>query len=124
MEKALDRESGAQKIRDEEQGCPAQASYIRAQSSSLAQQLLQLCPEGRRNILPCQRESDIRCEETETGAAIIGDAVEAHAVEAPGLCKREHRIGQLDFAAGAFFALFENAENIGLEDVPAGDIKV
>lgn len=40
----------------------------------------------------------------------------------PGEC--EHRIGQLDFAAGALFALLENAENIGLEDVAAGDIEI
>src|SRR3954447_13539012 len=97
-------------------GCPARSQDGKL-NKNLAQQLLQLRPECRRDVLARQREGGIGGEETEAGAAIIGDAIEAHAMKTVFLSEGEHRIRQLDFAAGAFFALLQDGENFRFENV-------
>jgi Acetyltransferase (GNAT) domain len=78
-------------------GCPARSQDGKL-NNNLAQQLLQLRPECRRDVLARQREGGIGGEETEAGAAIIGDAIEAHAMKTVFLGEGEHRIRQLDLA--------------------------
>src|SRR5947209_2824021 len=102
---------------------PRRASEKRV-AERLGQQLLQFRTKGWRDVVAGECESDIGGQKTEAGAAIIGDAVEAHAMETLFLGERQHGVGQLYLAAGALFALLEDGENLRLENVAAGDIQV
>src|SRR5947209_19009399 len=102
---------------------PRRASEKRV-AERLGQQLLQFRTKGWRDVVAGECESDIGGQKTEAGAAIIGDAVEAHAMETLFLGERQHGVGQLDLAASPLFALLKDGENLRLENIAAGDIQV
>src|SRR5882724_8548562 len=96
----------------------------RAPSSSL----LQILPHHRAQVLTQigarHAEGDIGAEETGLGAAIVPLALEFDAIEALGFLKPDHRIGELDLAAGAVLQRFQDLENLRLQNVAPGDRQV
>src|SRR5689334_5496117 len=71
--------------------------------TALTQQLLDLGAERRREVGALQRIGDIGGEEADLGAAIEAAALELQAGERLSLGELDHRIGDLDLAAGAAF---------------------
>src|SRR6266436_5510314 len=80
----------------------------RAPSSSLLQILLHLRAQIVAQIGARHAEGDIGAEETGLGAAIVPLALEFDAVEALGFGEPDHRIGELDLAAGAALLGFQD----------------
>src|SRR3546814_5934093 len=56
--------------------------------------------------------------------AVVTRAVEGDGVERLVADHRRHRVGELDFAAGALFLAFEHPHDFGLKDVAARDDQV
>src|ERR1700726_5250493 len=69
-------------------------------------------------------EGDVGAEEAGLGAAIVALAFELDAVETLGFCQPNHRIGELDLAAGAALLGFQDLEDFRLQDVASGDRQV
>src|ERR1700681_2406858 len=80
----------------------------RAPSGSLLQILLHHRAQVLAQIGARHAEGDIGAEEAGLGAAIVPLALEFDAIEALGFLKPDHRIGELDLAAGAVFLRFQD----------------
>ena len=81
----------------------------------------QLLAEFRRDVGALQRIGDIGGEESDLGAAVEAAALEFEAVERLRARQRHHGVGELDFAAGAGRLLFQEVEDLRLQDVAPGD---
>src|ERR1700716_4560568 len=90
-------------------------------TSSLLQILLHLRAQAVAQIGARHGEGDVGAEEAGLGAAIVPFALELDTVEALGLGKLDHGIGELDLAAGAALLGLQDLENLGLQDVAPGD---
>src|SRR5260221_4278856 len=88
---------------------------------TLAEQLLDLGAECRREVGALQRVGDIGGEKADLGAAVETAALELQAVKRLGLGELDHRVGDLDLAAGAALLLLQQREDFRLQDVAAGD---
>ena len=82
---------------------------------------LELRAELRRDVGARERVGDIGGEEADLGAAVEAAAFELQAVERLRARERDHGVGELDLAAGAGCLLFQNVEDLRLQDVAAGD---
>ncbi len=80
--------------------------------------------QGRREIGAIQSIGDIRRQEADLGAAIVALAFEFQAVERLLFRQRDHRVGELDFAAGAFRLRRKHLKDFRLKNVAAGDAEV
>src|ERR1700692_1141491 len=96
----------------------------RAPSSSLLQIILHLLAQHVPQVGARHAEGDVGAEEAGLGAAIVALALELDAVETLGLCKTDHRIGELDLAAGAAALGFQDREDFRLQDVASGDRQI
>src|SRR5262245_51407261 len=83
------------------------------------QQLLDLGTDGLGEVRPGERVSDIGREKADRRTAIEGAPLITERIEGLALEQRQHRIGKLDFAAGAFFLARENRKDLRLENVAA-----
>ena len=110
---AVARDDGGDGIDPKEKRFPA-----------LQRHLLHLRPERGREVFALEAEGDVGDQEAELGAAVIGAPVEAHAVEGLALGKLHHAVGELDFAARPFLDLLEEAEDLRLQNIAAGDDQV
>src|SRR5215211_2577792 len=90
-------------------------------ASALGQELLELGAERRCDIGARQRVGDVGGEKADLRAAVEDAAVEAIAEERLGLGQLQHGVGHLNLAAGAGGLALEERENLGLQDVAAGD---
>src|SRR5262249_16996432 len=86
----------------------------------LVEDLLDLGAEAGRDVFARERVGDVGGEEADLGAAIEAAALEFQAVEILHARERDHRVGQLNFAAGAAVLFCQEIENLGLQDVAAG----
>src|SRR5690349_4229919 len=86
-------------------------------ADSTPQQPLDLVAERRRDVGPRHRIRDVGGEEADLGAAVEALAVELHGVERLALGQRDHRVGDLDLAAGAAGLVRKQVENLRLQDV-------
>ena len=77
-----------------------------------------------RDVGARQRVGDVGGEEADLGAAVEALAFEFQAVERLLLGKLDHRVGELDFAAGAALLRRQDVEDLRLQDVAAGDDEV
>src|SRR3569623_1303591 len=89
-----------------------------------AEDALDLAAELLRQILAVETVGDVRGEKAYFRAAVVALAFELETVERLRLAQSEHRIGQLDFAAGAGGLAAEDIEQLGLQDVTAGERQV
>src|SRR5215468_9253679 len=69
-------------------------------------------------------EGDVGAQEAGLRAAVVALAFELHAVEFLLLCEPDHRVGELDLAAGAALLGLQYLEYLRLQDVAAGDGEV
>src|SRR5690606_25870256 len=69
-------------------------------------------------------KDDIGGKEADLAAAVEDATLIFHPGEGLALDQHLHGVGDLDFAAGALPLLAENGEDLGLEDVAAGDEQV
>src|SRR5262249_20019446 len=90
----------------------------------IAEEALELGAHARCNVIAFEGVADIAPKKPPLRAAIEGPSFEFQSVKR--LCSREfdHRVGELDFAAGAAPLRGENAEDLGLQDITAGDDEV
>src|SRR5260370_36190541 len=95
-----------------------------APSTSLLQILLHLGAQAVAQVIARHGEGDVGAEETGFRAAIMPLALELDAVEALRFRKPDHRIGELDLAAGAALLPFQDLEYFGLQDVAPGDRQI
>src|SRR6266850_135055 len=95
-----------------------------APSTSLLQILLHLGAQAVAQVIARHGEGDVGAEETGFRAAIVPLALELDAVEALRFRKPDHRIGELDLAAGAALLGFKDLEDFRLQDVAPGDRKI
>src|SRR4051812_48927725 len=93
-------------------------------SGPLAQQPFQLLAERRRDVRTIERIGHIGGQEAKLRAAIIGAAIELVTVERCCFGLRDHRVGKLDLATRAALLIFQNAEDLRLQDVASGDDQV
>src|SRR5579871_2495082 len=99
--------------------------WSRSGSGSSAEAVLaEFFAEPGREVGAIEAECDIGGEEAEFRAAIVGDAVEANAVERLLGAQSDHAVGQLDFAPSPLLAAFEDREDFRLQDVAPGDDEV
>src|SRR6478672_9462238 len=84
-------------------------------STRASKQPLQLGAEFRRDVVAIERVGDVGGEESDLRAAVVGAPVELVAVERRGLHQRDHRVGELDLAAGALLLMLQDAENFRLQ---------
>src|SRR5438132_8010302 len=94
------------------------------QSTLVSQQLFQLGAEFGAHILARERISDVRGQETDLRAAVERPALELEAVERQFQRQADHRVGDLDLAAGAAVLRLQNVKNLRLQDVAASDNEV
>src|ERR1700733_8527428 len=92
--------------------------------SILADDLFDLGAEAGGDVLARQRVGDVGGEEADLGAAVETAALEFQAVEILRARERDHRVGQLNLAAGAAVLFRQQIENLRLQDVAAGDDEV
>src|SRR5580704_3755710 len=109
---------------DEEPPEQTAIGYFPRALALVAENLLDLSAKRRGDIVARERIGDIRGEETDLRAAVETLTLELEAVEALQLGKRDHGVGELDFAAGAALLLCQNGENLRLKDVTAGDDEI
>src|ERR1043165_8762919 len=93
------------------------AALMRTTASARRQEPLQLRAQARRDILALQRVGHIRAKEADLRAAIVSPARVLVAVERRALGMRDHRVGELDLAAGAALLRLQDREEIRLQDV-------
>src|SRR5689334_13066033 len=86
--------------------------------------LLQRLTEGRTEVLAGKPVGDIGGKETHAIAAIIGLALEFEAEEAVLSHQLDHRVGQLDLAAGAGVLRGDAVEDLRLQDIAAGNDQI
>src|SRR5688572_33243362 len=67
---------------------------------------------------------DVGGEEADPAAAVVDGAVEAHGEERLRSRQVDHGVGELDLTARAQLAPLQNLEDLGLQDVAAGDVQV
>src|SRR5258707_13849276 len=89
--------------------------------SQFADQSFELCPHRRRDVAALERIGDVGRKKAHLRAAIEAPAVEFQAVERLGLGELDHRVGELNLAAAAAILGGKNVEDVGLEDVAAGE---
>src|SRR6266481_8837097 len=99
-------------------------AWLSAPSTSLLQILLHHRAQVLAQIGARHAEGDIGAEEAGLGAAIVPLALEFDAIEALGFLKPNHRIGELDLAAGAVFQRFQDLEDLRLQNVAPGDRQI
>src|SRR6202034_4253357 len=87
-----------------------------APSISLLQIFLHLGPQAVAQVGAGEAERDVGAQEPGLRAAIVALALELNAVEALGFGKTDHRVGELDLAAGATFLGFQDLEDLRLQD--------
>src|SRR5262245_52678887 len=87
----------------------------------VADDLLDLGAEARGDVFTRKRVGDIGGEEADLRAAIEAAALEFQAVEILRARQRDHRVRQLNFAAGAAVLFCQKIENLGLQNVAAGE---
>src|SRR5216684_3707029 len=87
----------------------------------LAQQPLELGPHRRRDVVALERVGDVGGEKADLGAAVEAAPLELQSVERLRLGELDHRVGELDLAAGAALLSGKDIEDFGLQDVAAGD---
>ena len=92
--------------------------------SIIPEQLLQRRPECRRDVVARERIGDVGGEEADLRAAVEAAAFELQAVERLLLGEPDHRVGELDLAAGAALLGRQDVEDLRLQDVAAGDDEV
>src|SRR5215470_6856028 len=85
------------------------------------QQPLRLLAKLRPQVGARERIGHVGGEEADLGAAVEALAFELDAVERLLARKPAHGVGELDLAAGATLLLLQDAEDLGLQDVAAGD---
>src|SRR3954452_687033 len=95
-----------------------------ARLTSLLQILLHLGAQAVAKFGARHAVGDVGAQEARLRAAIVPLALELHAVEFLRLGKADHRVGELDLAAGAALLGFENLENLRLQDVAPGDREI
>src|SRR5258707_12971279 len=95
-----------------------------ALSPSLLQILLHLGAQAIAKVVARHGEGDVGAEETGFRTAIVPLALELDAVEALRFRKPDHRIGELDLAAGAPLLGFQDLEDFRLQDVAPGDRQI
>src|SRR5215475_4674531 len=91
---------------------------------TFAQQPLRLLAEFGPEIGARERVGEVGGEEADLGAAVKALAVELEPVERLRLGEFDHGVGELDLAAGAAALLGENAKDLRLQDVAAGDDQI
>src|SRR5262245_15466791 len=91
---------------------------------SFSQQPLRLLAQLRPQVGARRRISHVGGEKADLGAAVEALAVELEAIERLPLGELDHRVGELDLAAGASILRGENPEDLGLQDVAAGDDEI
>src|SRR5262249_56161789 len=80
---------------------PARISFkTPALVTSPAHQALELCPHRRRDVAAFERIGDVGRKKTRLRAAVEAPAFEFEAIERLGLGELDHRVGELDLAAG------------------------
>src|SRR5262249_56048955 len=89
-----------------------------------AKQAPQLRPHRRRYVAALERIGNVGRKKAHLRAAIEAPAVEFEAIERLGLGELDHRVGDLDLTARAALLSGENVEDLGLEDIAAGDDEV
>src|SRR5258708_31302786 len=89
--------------------------------ASLLQILLHLVAKTVAQIGARHGEGDVGAEETRLGAAIMPLALELDAVEGLRFRQADHRIGELDLAAGAALLRLQDFEDLRLQDVAPGN---
>ena len=77
------------------------SSVLRPLSSAFRQQRLDLGAELRGDVVAGKRVGDIGGEEADLGAAVEGAALELESVERLLAREPDHRVSELDLAAGA-----------------------
>src|SRR5215468_348843 len=88
------------------------------------EQRLDLGTQRRGDVVALKRVSDIGGEKTDLAAAIEAAAFEFEPVERLLAGEPDHRIGDLDFAAGAAGLVGQNVEDLRLENVAARDDEI
>src|SRR6266545_2402649 len=88
------------------------------------EQALRLFAEFRRDVGAGEGVGDVGGEEADLGAAVVALAVELQAVERLALGERDHRVGELDLAAGAARLRRQEVEDLRLQDIAAGDDEI
>jgi len=71
-----------------------------------------------------QREVDETFGVFDTAADVVAASIPCKREHRRAACQQIHRIGKLDFAADAFGGLVDAIENVGGENITAGDGKV
>src|SRR3977135_694999 len=99
-------------------------AWLSAPSTSLLQILLHHRAQVLAQIGARHAKGDIGAEEAGLGAAIVPLALEFDAIEALRFGKPDHRVGELDLAAGAVLKRVQDVENFRLQDVAPGDRQV
>src|SRR5207245_1314520 len=93
-------------------------------SSPFPQQPLRLLAELGSEVCARKRVSKVSGEETDLGAAVEALAIELQPVERLRLGELDHGVGELDLAASAAVLPGEDAEDLRLQDVAAGDDQI
>src|SRR5258708_4036846 len=96
----------------------------RNDETSFLQILLHLPAQAVAQVRARHAEGDVGAQEAGLGAAVMPLALELDAVKTLGLGKSDHRIGELDLAAGAALLGLEDLENLRLQDVAPGNRKI
>jgi hypothetical protein len=104
--------------------CGARRVIRAAGRVSSADERLDLGAQRRRDIVAGQRIGDVGGEKADLAAAVEAAAVEFQPVERLPPGERNHRVGELDFAAGTVALVRQNVENFRLQDISAGDDEV
>src|ERR1700749_4213783 len=97
----------------------AHAGY--GSSPSLLQIALHLGAEAVAQIGAGHAVGDVGAQEAGLGAAIVALALEFDAVEFLRFRQADHRVGELNLAAGAALLGLQYLENLRLQDVAPGD---
>src|SRR5215813_264879 len=104
--------------------CSCSGFGSRGEPSAFAQQALGFFAQFGRDVGTRERVGDVRGEKADLGTAVIALAFELQAIERLLLGELDHRVGQLDLAAGATVLRRQDGEDFGLQDVAAGDDEV
>src|SRR5262249_27568731 len=104
--------------------CSCSGCGSRGEPSAFAQQALGFLAQFGRDVGTRERVGDVRREKADLRTAVIALAFELQAIERLLLGELDHRVGQLDLAAGATVLRRQDGEDFGLQDVAAGDDEV
>src|SRR5512145_2574578 len=95
-----------------------------SKSAEIRDDLLQRLAEGRAEVVASQSIGDIGGEKPDPVAAIIGLAVEFEAEEAVLRHQLDHRVGQLNLAAGAGMLGGDPVEDLRLQNIATGNDEI